>query len=246
MLAPGLTLLNNQFMLATLSITFSVIIARKWVDRRSVVSLGLNLNQRSLKDIFVGFIIAGIMIGLVFVVEWAMGWLVIEANSWQINPPLVILKDLAYWFVMFVFVGWHEELLSRGYHLSNLTDGINLPWAIILSSALFSLGHFNNPSSSIGSILGIFAAGITFAFSYIRSGNLWLPIGLHIGWNFFEGPVFGFPVSGIKTSFLISHNVQGPVWLTGGDFGPEAGLILLPALTLGVYIIYMYTKYHRV
>jgi hypothetical protein len=136
----------------------------------------------------------------------------------------------------------YEELLSRGYWLRNLTDGINLPWAVFISSAIFSLAHLSNPGASIFSVLGILGAGYFLAYPVLRTGQLWLAIGLHIGWNIFEGPIFGFPVSGLDTPGLLLHSNAGPEWLTGGPFGPEAGFIVFPAMALGAYLIYLYTQ----
>jgi hypothetical protein len=65
---------------------------------------------------------------------------------------------------------------------------------------------------------------------------------LHIGWNFFEGVVFGFPVSGLDIYALTRIQVTGPVLWTGGAFGPEAGLILLPSLIVGSVLIYWFTR----
>jgi hypothetical protein len=67
-------------------------------------------------------------------------------------------------------------------------------------------------------------------------------MGLHLGWNFFEGPVFGFPVSGTSSFRLIRHTVDGPTTLTGGQFGPEAGLIVIPALLFGAALLWAYTR----
>jgi hypothetical protein len=94
-------------------------------------------------------------------------------------------------------------------------------------------------------MLGLFASGVWFSYALLRTGQLWLPIGLHIGWNFFEGVVFGFPVSGLDIYRLIRITVDGPELWTGGAFGPEAGLVLLPGLLLGVALIYVYTKLMR-
>jgi hypothetical protein len=73
--------------------------------------------------------------------------------------------------------------------------------------------------------------------------QLWLPIGLHIGWNFFEGVIFGFPVSGMNSYKLVLLRESGPKTWTGGEFGPEAGLLVLPALLLGVILMYLYSNY---
>jgi hypothetical protein len=86
-------------------------------------------------------------------------------------------------------------------------------------------------------------AGVFLGYGYTSTRQLWLPIGLHTGWNFFEGTVFGFPVSGMADfPSLIHITVKGPILLTGGAFGPEAGLVILPALGLGALLVYLYTK----
>ncbi len=147
---------------------------------------------------------------------------------------------------VFIFVGWNEELLSRGYHLQTLASGTNLFWGVVISSSVFGLAHLGNPNATWVSAAGIFFAGLFLAYGYLRTGQLWLSIGLHIGWNFFEGVVFGFPVSGLDIYRLIRHQIQGPVIWTGGAFGPEAGLIVLPALVVGSVLIYFYTRDRRI
>jgi hypothetical protein len=107
---------------------------------------------------------------------------------------------------------------------------------------MFGLLHIFNPNATWVSTAGIFFAGVYLAYGYIRTKQLWLPIGLHIGWNFFEGVVFGFPVSGLDIYALTRITVNGPDLWTGGAFGPEAGLIVLPALLLGGFLIFLYTR----
>jgi membrane protease YdiL (CAAX protease family) len=113
---------------------------------------------------------------------------------------------------------------------------------VVISSAFFGALHLGNPNAIWVSAAGIFLAGVFLAYSYLRTRQLWLPIGLHIGWNFFEGVVFGFPVSGSESYALIRTSVDGPVLWTGGLFGPEAGLVVIPALLLGVVMVYAYTR----
>jgi len=189
-----------------------------------------------------GITIAGLMMGLIFTLEWALGWLHIDGFAWQMQSTQVVLQGLLSVSFLFFLVGWQEELLFRGYQLQNIADGLNLAWGVILSSIIFSLAHLSNPGASSTSVLGILAAGIFLAFGYLRSKKLWLPIGLHIGWNFFEGVVFGFPVSGLDIYKLTQISVTGPRLITGGDFGPEAGLVLLPGLALGIFLVYGYAK----
>jgi hypothetical protein len=113
---------------------------------------------------------------------------------------------------------------------------------VIGSSVIFAALHLGNPGANWMGFIGIFCAGMLLAFAAVRTGRLWLSIGIHIGWNFFEGVVFGFPTSGVAIYSLLRIHVTGPVLWTGGAFGPEAGLIILPALVIGAGLVYLYTK----
>lgn len=221
--------------------TASVYIARRWLDKMSFESLGLKLSQQALVDILVGIGITVVQMGLIFVAMLGLGWLRFEGFAWEFDPINTVIIGVLTFLIGFIFVGWNEELLSRGYHLQTIASGINLFWGVIISSAVFGLLHLANPSASWVSTAGIFFAGIFLAYGYIRTKQLWLPIGLHIGWNFCEGVVFGFPVSGLDVYALTRIEVTGPEIWTGGPFGPEAGLIVLPALVIGAVLIYLYT-----
>jgi membrane protease YdiL (CAAX protease family) len=222
-------------------ITGSVYIARRWLDRRSFESLGLELSGQTLPDILAGIGITFVQMSAIYAAMFALGWLTFQGFAWQFDPINVVITSVLTTFVAFIFVGWNEELLSRGYHLQTIASGTNLFWGVTISSAIFVLLHLGNPNATWVSAEGIFFAGLFLAYGYIRTRQLWLSIGLHIGWNFFEGVVFGFPVSGLDIYRLIRIQVHGPEIWTGGAFGPEAGLIVLPSLILGVLLIYLCT-----
>jgi hypothetical protein len=226
--------------------TASIYIARRFLDRRSFASLGLQINKQAAADIFVGIAITFVLMGSIYLAEVAAGWLTFESFAWQNESVVTVLAGVFTFFAVFVFVGWNEELLSRGYHLQTLSSGTNLFWGVVISSSLFGLAHLGNPNATWVSAAGIFFAGVFLAYGYLRTGKLWLSIGLHIGWNFFEGVVFGFPVSGLDIYRLIRHQIQGPEIWTGGAFGPEAGLIVLPALAVGSVLIYLYTRDRKI
>lgn len=226
----------------TFAITLSVFLARRYLDKLPIESLGLKLNRQALFDLLAGIGITLVQMGSIFLVMLAFSWLIFTGFAWEFDPIGLVLKNIVLFFVIFVLVGWNEELLSRGYHLQTIADGLNLFWGVVISSAVFGLLHFGNPNATWVSVTGIFFAGVFFAYAYIRTRQLWLPIGLHLGWNFFEGVVFGFPVSGLDIYPLTRIGVTGPVIWTGGAFGPEAGLIVLPSLILGALLINLYTK----
>jgi membrane protease YdiL (CAAX protease family) len=224
------------------TITATTFVARRVFDRKSFQSLGFDIDSHTLRDLGVGFVLPGLLMGGIFLFEIAMGWLEINEFVWANLNVGEWLPNLGIWFFVYIVVGFQEELMSRGYHLQNIAEGLNLPMGILISSSIFALLHLTNPSFSLLSFLGLLAAGLFLAYAWVRTRQLWLPIGLHIGWNFFEGNVFGFPVSGTDTFRLIETEVTGPVLITGGEFGPEAGLIVFPTLAIGTLIIYLITK----
>lgn len=225
------------------AITISVFYARRFFDKRTFSSLGLSFKTVWVKDIIAGISIAAIMMGSIFTIAYFLNWINVKSFAWESDGIPTAVKQTVIWLTIFVLVGWQEELLSRGYHLQNLADGINITWGVILSSLVFAVLHIFNPGASWISTFGILLAGLFLSLGYILTKQLWLPIGLHIGWNFFEGVVFGFPVSGMTTYKLVLIDAIGPETWTGGEFGPEAGLLLLPALLLGVLIMFLYSKY---
>ncbi len=224
--------------LIAVHITLSVALARRWLDRRPWKDLGLAWDPQAPREMLFGIGLSGLMMGSIFLTEWALGWAQITEVAWQRLPWARLLPLLGEALLLWILVGWTEELLFRGYLLTNLREGLNLPWAVFLTSLFFALVHWGNPNWTPAALGGIFLAGLFLAAGWLTTRRLWLPIGLHIGWNLFEGTVFGFPVSGLHLPSLITLQVQGPSWLTGGAFGPEAGLILVPALIGGTWIMY--------
>lgn len=229
-------------LVTSLAITFSVYLARRYIDQRSFTSLGLQVDSHTLVDILFGIGLTGLMMGLIFLVLWALNWIQIESFAWQVESWGNVAASILVMVVLFTFVSWQEELLMRGYWLQNLSEGLSQSLGVLLSSAFFALAHWFNPNLDWLGLLGLFSAGLFLAYGYLRTRQLWLPIGLHLGWNFFEGTLFGFPVSGQYQYQLIRQTVTGPELITGGSFGPEAGLILLPVLVLGAVGIYWYTR----
>lgn len=225
-----------------ISTTIAVFLSRKLLDKRSIKSLGLSLKEKVFQDLFAGIIIAAIILGIIFLAEGAFGYLTIKGFAWQMESFQTILLGALGSAVLFILTGWIEELQFRGYYLQNLADGINMTWAIILSSLWFAAMHLMNPNASLQIIPGLFVSGLIFAYSYLRTHQLWLAIGIHIGWNFFEGTIYGFQVSGLDIYRLTIQEVQGPKLITGGGFGPEAGLVLFPAIAIGFIMIFYYTK----
>ena len=136
LLVPLSSLLSQYLYLAgqavtLIAITLATFIARRWVDHRSIPSLGLVWNRQAARDLLLGIALPGLQMGLIFLAEWAFGWLRVESLAWRAIEPLALLRELLVIFLAFVIVGWQEELLSRGYWLQNLEAGLRLPGALV-------------------------------------------------------------------------------------------------------------------
>ena len=131
-----------------------------------------------------------------------------------------------------------EELMFRGYPFQRLVEGIGAPWAIVVFSVLFGVVHLANPGATIWGLINTMAIGVLFAAAYLRTKALWLPWGIHFGWNAALGLVFGLPVSGLRLFNVAVHaTAQGPRWLTGGSYGLEASAPGALAICVGFVII---------
>ncbi len=210
---------------------------RRFLDGKDLLSLGLRRQPGWVGETVVGLILGTVLIGLVFLVEWACGWLTLEGFSWQVQSPQRLLFGLGIYLLIFVAVSFYEELSYRGYILQNLNADWAIPVGLVSSSIVFGLFHGLNPNVTALALFNIFLAGVLMGVCYLLTRQLWLPMGFHFAWNFVQGPLLSFPVSGLRTGGLLLTSVEGNPLLTGGAFGPEGGLLGTGALCLGVAIL---------
>lgn len=133
------------------------------------------------------------------------------------------------WFAVFLLVGFFEEYMLRGYFLYTLTDGLGFWPAAIIQAILFAGIHMGNGGETK---IGIIAAGFFALFAAAtlwRTGNLWLAVGAHAGWDWGQSYFFGVNDSGFQAPghLFNPHLSQGPDWLTGGTVGPEGSVVTL-------------------
>ncbi len=203
--------------------------------KQSSRNLGLDSIRKHGKEFFTGLGIGAVSIALVFVFLLMTGNA--EVASWEPD----FSADAVIYLFMFVWVGFAEELMCRGYIISVMRQTRNIPLMVMVSALIFSIIHIFNNSFSFLPFFNIMMIGIVFAFMYIWSGNLWMCIGYHISWNYFQGNVFGFPVSGNDTggsiikTFFTEDNL-----INGGGFGPEGGFAVTAVIVLGFF----YTKWY--
>ncbi|WAC42016.1 CPBP family intramembrane glutamic endopeptidase [Pedobacter sp. SL55] len=143
--------------------------------------------------------------------------------NWQINKEIEI-GDLLLSAATFILVSLTEELFTRGYLLGNLLTSLNKWLALTVSSIVFAAFHLANSNMNWLSFVNLFLAGVLLGLPYLLTRSLWFSIAFHFGWNFFQGTVFGFNVSGREVFSLILQSRKQNDVFNGGDFGFEGSV----------------------
>lgn len=143
-----------------------------------------------------------------------------------------------------------EELVFRGVLFRNVERWTGTWIALVLTGSVFGLLHLANPNATLlGAVAIAIEAGGMLTAAYVATRKLWVPIGLHFGWNIAASAIFSTEVSGSNTAQgLLDATVSGPALVTGGDFGPEASLsaVVLGVLATGVFMWLAYRRGHVV
>jgi membrane protease YdiL (CAAX protease family) len=203
------------------------IVAVTWICMRlrhqSLAEVGLKINGKWFKQFSVGIGIGSLQIALIVsLISLSSG------VQFTVNTE-VLTSTLFMGFYVFLFSVLMEEILFRGFIFQRLLDGVGIWPAQISMAALFAIGHLTNPEVNpdtlIFATLDIALGAILFGLAYIKTKSLALPVGLHLGWNWTQGNIFGFSVSGYEQSGILNPTIsEQPAWITGAGFGPEATL----------------------
>jgi hypothetical protein len=135
-----------------------------------------------------------------------------------------------------------EEVAFRGYPLHRLMEATGTPAAVVIASCLFGLGHLRNPHASLWGVVNTAEIGVLLALAYVRTRSLWLPWGIHFGWNAMLGVGYGLVVSGYSFSVLVTGSAQGPRWLTGGQYGVEASATTTAVIGLAIVALVVWVR----
>ena len=231
-----------------------LIFSAKFIDRRPFSEYGLKFSANWWRDCFAGILIAAIAIAIVYGILLYMDWVTTTGNH-QVGSSEVLKGLLLMAFLMICVSVW-EEIYFRAYLILNIKEGFHsrkidksvaVLIAVVVSSVLFGMGHITNPGATGVSTLNLVVAGMVLAYPYVVTGSLALPVGIHLSWNYFQGAVFGLPVSGMEFNQTILYSdLTGPEAFTGGAFGPEAGAAGLFGLMVLVTLseIYM-TRFYK-
>lgn len=213
--------------IGSLTITY---VFRRWVDRKSFLSLGLNYGNRG-ADMIAGITLAVCILGLATLILRSTGYLRWTDILFDGRTLMIALGDL-------ILVALYEEVIFRGYILGNLLESFNKWIALSISAGLFALFHLGNPGFDFLSVVNLLAIGFLLGMYFLYTRNLWFPICFHFAWNFLEGPVLGYPVSGIHFDTLLQTELKGDGNITGGTFGLEGSVIVTGLCILAILALY--------
>ena len=248
---------SSVFTLPALLGTFELL--TRVFDRKPLGSVGLAFCGRWQRELGTGLGLGALMILLVAAVERLLG---LAQFSFSSAPPGRVLAWGAALLGMLFVAATNEELVFRGYPFQRLVEALGgagkflagkvlgvaaferfaeslgAAGGVALFAGLFGLAHLANPSRTWISTLNTMLVGVPLALAYLRTRALWLPIGMHFTWNFFQGYVLGLPVSGLEMPIsVLRAEVSGETLLTGGAYGPEGGLLATGVIVAGaVYL----------
>lgn len=226
-------IIGKQFAISLSSMAavwICAVVFLKYIDRTPVSELGMSIKDRW-KDCLMGFIFATLFFGIGFTLSLCLG--VIEITSITFDFTTLI----GTFFVFFVAAAM-EEIMVRGYIQGRLMTRMNRFVAMAIASLIFSGMHLFNPNIDFFSLLNLFLAGLLLGASYMYTRNLWFPICLHTAWNWIQGPILGYEVSGTKMFpsmiqlYLPEENI-----LNGGRFGFEGSIICTVLMLIGTAAI---------
>jgi len=221
----------------------------KFIENRHFPEFGLFVNKTWVEDFMAGNIMAAFVMSAMLLLLIFLGFAEVTSitNIWE-NPA--IISALFQSFIFMLAVSLWEEAYFRGYLITNMKEGFRAGFinkkramviAVIVSSIIFGAAHSGNPNASLFAVINIFAAGVVLAYPYIKSKSLGISVGMHLSWNYFQGVVFGMPVSGLHMSESFAETkISGPEVITGGQFGPEGGAAGLVGLLMLAALCHLY------
>jgi membrane protease YdiL (CAAX protease family) len=217
------TLLYLRGVLLLAAAVAALALTGKALERKPLADIGLGM-KGGLRDLFLGFAVGFALLAAVIGVLAALGWYRVES----LKPPADMLRIGATMaLVLLPYAAW-EEVFFRGIVFRIVEDWLGTWVGIVASALFFGFAHATSPNATVLTSSAIAVeAGILLSVAFVRTRTLWLAIGIHWGWNFTQGPLFGAAVSGARFDSILTASIDGPATWTGGPFGPEGGWMAL-------------------
>lgn len=202
------------------------------LDGRPLGALGFPWSRDAVRGTGLGLLVGGGLLGAAALLIFLTGGARFTADAGSAGE---YAAQLLVTFAFFGIAAAAEELLFRGYAFQALVEGVGVWPAVLISSAVFSWMHGQNPNITAVAFANIFLAGVLLALAYLKTRSLWFATGVHLGWNWVMATVLDFPVSGLTFDTPLYDAAEvGADWWTGGPFGPEAGFAGTLVLLAGI------------
>lgn len=216
-------------------ILFLFIFWVKVIEKNALSSLGF-VKRNWLKYLVWGILLSLLQMGVIALVYQVGGIGSFELNELSLEPILFILGLFPFWLLQ----GGTEEVATRGWLLTRIAARTNLPLAIAISSSLFGFLHLGNSGVTFLSVLNIVLDGVLAGLLLVYTDSIWLVVAQHGTWNYVQGNLLGFQVSGTGADASIFSFTMGsgPDWQTGGAFGAEGSIITTLVLLVSLVIVY--------
>lgn len=215
-----------------ISVLVPAVLFTRYVDNQPISMLGLSIKGRG-RDMIYGILLAIVIYIIGFGISLALGAVEVISVSFDFNILLVSL-------IFFLIAAFVEEVMIRGYILGRLLLKVNKFVALTVSSLIFALLHIFNPNMGVLAMINLFLAGMLFGVYCLYVRNLWFPTFLHAFWNWIQGPVLGYEVSGTELfPPAIDLNLIASNFITGGKFGFE-GSILCTIILIAVILLMVF------
>lgn len=197
----------------------ALIVMARFLDKVPIAAFGAGFHRHWTRHVLWGLAVSAGMLILGTLINAVWGITMVWSASGTSSRSLLIT------LVVLTMSAAQEELLFRGYPFQVLVKGIGAWPAILIMSIAFGTVHLLNPNATILGAINTILAGLLLSMAYLKTRSLWLPYGLHLGWNVGLGFVLGYPLSGIDIDSLWKTVARGPQWMAGGLYGPEGGLV---------------------
>ena len=216
-------------------ILFLFIFWVKVIEKNALSSLGF-VKRNWLKYLVWGILMSLVQMGVIALIYQVSGIGSFELNELSLEPLFFIIGLFPFWLLQ----GGTEEVATRGWLLTRIAARTNLPLAIAISSSLFGILHMGNAGVTFLSLLNIILDGVLAGLLLVYTDSIWLVVAQHGTWNYVQGNLLGFQVSGTGADASIFSFTMGdgPVWLTGGAFGAEGSIITTLVLLVSLVIVY--------
>ncbi len=227
-----LTVLLN--LLTFLPVPFFMILLSRRIEKRSLESFGFA--QNALPSVAKGLLIGLVMFLAVVVIGVISGQYRFAGFDFSCSYFFIP------YLVCFAVQSFSEEFYSRGWTITYFSKNHSIITAVLISCIVFILPHMMNTGLNLMAVINLFVFGLVFAVLFLRFDNIWVCCGLHTMWNFTQGFLMGFNVSGIETSSIIKFTQTSSSLIAGGSFGPESSLIVTFVAIITLIVLVYYPK----